>query len=86
MPHLGRSSSDPRQSTPIPPPGSFSVRGRAATVGTAAPIGNHSFRATGVTAYLANGGALEYASKMAAHEGPRETRPHDRTRERLNAG
>jgi hypothetical protein len=33
-----------------------------------APIGNHSFRATGITAYLANGGTLEHAQSMAAHE------------------
>jgi hypothetical protein len=26
-----------------------------------APIGNHTFRATGITAYLGNGGALEHA-------------------------
>jgi len=31
-----------------------------------APIGNHSFRATGITAYLANGGTLEHAQLMAA--------------------
>jgi hypothetical protein len=29
--------------------------------GIIAPIGNHSYRATGITAYLANGGALEHA-------------------------
>jgi hypothetical protein len=34
-----------------------------------APIGNHTFRATGITAYL--GGALEHAQTMAAHESPR---------------
>jgi hypothetical protein len=26
-----------------------------------------TFRATGITAYLANGGALEHAQEMAAH-------------------
>jgi hypothetical protein len=31
-------------------------------------IGNHSFRATGITAYLANGATLEHAQEMAAHE------------------
>ena len=35
------------------------IRRRAVAVGIQAPIGNHSFRATGITAYLANGGALE---------------------------
>jgi integrase len=34
------------------------IRRRAVTVGIMAPIGNHSFRATGITAYLSNGGAL----------------------------
>jgi hypothetical protein len=43
-----------------------------------APIGNHSFRATGITAYLANGGTLEHAQSMAAHESPRTTKLYDR--------
>src|SRR3981081_67444 len=47
------------------------VRKRALAAGIMAPIGNHSFRATGITAYLANGGALEHAQAMAAHERPR---------------
>jgi hypothetical protein len=36
-----------------------------------------------ITAYLANGGALEHAHEMAAHESPRTTKLYDRTRERL---
>jgi hypothetical protein len=48
-----------------------------------APIGNHTFRATGITAYLANGGVLEHAQAMAAHESPRKTKLYDRTEERL---
>ena len=44
------------------------VRRRAAAAGIAAEIGCHTFRATGITAYLANGGALEHAQEMAAHE------------------
>ena len=59
------------------------IRRRAAAAGIAAPIGCHTFRATGITAYLANGGALEHAQEMAAHERPRTTRPYDRTKERL---
>jgi hypothetical protein len=39
--------------------------------------------ATGITAYLANGGALEHAQEMAAHESPRTTKLYDRTKERL---
>src|SRR5205807_5865405 len=44
------------------------IRRRAAAAGIAAPIGCHTFRATGITAYLSNGGALEHAQEMAAHE------------------
>jgi integrase len=59
------------------------VRRRAASAGISAPIGNHSFRATGITAYLENGGSLEHAQEMAAHESPRTTKLYDRTKERL---
>jgi site-specific recombinase XerD len=59
------------------------IRKRALAVGIHAPIGNHSFRATGITAYLSNGGALEHAQEMAAHESPRTTKLYDRTKERL---
>jgi integrase len=56
------------------------IRRRAVAVGIHAPIGNHTFRATGITAYLANGGALEHAQEMAAHESPRTTKLYDRTK------
>jgi site-specific recombinase XerD len=59
------------------------IRRRAAAAGIMAPIGCHTFRATGITASLANGGALEHAQEMAAHESPRTTKLYDRTKERL---
>jgi site-specific recombinase XerD len=59
------------------------IRRRAAAAGIIAPIGCHTFRATGITAYLSNGGALEHAQEMAAHESPRTTKLYDRTKERL---
>ena len=59
------------------------IRRRAVVAGIFAPIGNHTFRATGITAYLGNGGALEHAQSMAAHESPRTTKLYDRTKERL---
>jgi site-specific recombinase XerD len=59
------------------------IRRRVAAAGIHAPIGNHTFRATGITAYLSNGGALEHAQEMAAHESPRATKLYDRTKERL---
>jgi hypothetical protein len=33
--------------------------------------------------YFSNGGQLEHAQEMAAHESPRTTKPYDRTMERL---
>jgi site-specific recombinase XerD len=59
------------------------IRRRAVAAGIFAPIGNHTFRATGITAYLSNGGALEHAQSIAAHESPRTTKLYDRTKERL---
>jgi integrase len=59
------------------------VRRRAAAAGIHASICNHTFRATGITAYLGNGGALEHAQSMAAHESPRTTKLYDRTNDRV---
>ena len=39
----------------------------------------HTFRATGITAYLLNGGTIERAQAIAAHESPRTTKLYDRT-------
>ena len=55
------------------------VRRRAAAAGIETVIGNHSFRATGITAYLENGGTLEHAQQIAEHESPRTTKLYDRT-------
>jgi integrase/recombinase XerC len=55
------------------------VRRRAADAGIEAKIGNHSFRATGITAYLKNGGTLEKAATMANHASTRTTQLYDRT-------
>jgi integrase/recombinase XerD len=38
----------------------------------------HSFRATGITTYLENGGMIEKAQAIAAHESPRTTKIYDR--------
>jgi site-specific recombinase XerD len=59
------------------------IRRRSAAAGIHAPIGNHSFRATGITTYLSIGGSLEHAQEMAAHESPRTIKLYDRTRGRL---
>lgn len=40
--------------------------------------GNHTFRATGITAYLKNNGLLEHAQTIANHSSPRTTKLYDR--------
>ena len=55
------------------------IRRRAIGAGLSADICCHTFRATGITAYLENGGTLENAQLMAAHESPRTTKLYDRT-------
>jgi site-specific recombinase XerD len=54
------------------------IRRKALSVGIKTRIGNHSFRATGITEYLRNGGRRELAQQMAAHESPRTTALYDR--------
>ncbi len=39
---------------------------------------NHTFRATGITAYLKNGGTLERAANIAGHKSTRTTQLYDR--------
>ena len=38
-----------------------------------------TFRATGITAYLSNGGTIEHAQTIAAHASPRTTKLYART-------
>jgi Phage integrase family len=54
------------------------IRRRALAAGIKTEIGCHTFRATGITAYLKNGGRLEVAQQMAAHESARTTGLYDR--------
>lgn len=65
--------------TPLPQASAYQmVRRRAAAAGIMTAIGNHSFRATGITAYLKNGGTLERAAVMANHASTRTTQLYDR--------
>ena len=65
--------------TPLPQANAFAmVRRRAAAAGIGTAIGNHSFRATGITTYLKNGGTLETAATMANHSSTRTTQLYDR--------
>lgn len=59
------------------------IRRRARQAGILTPIGNHTWRATGITAYLTNGGELEKAQRMAAHSSPRTTKLYDRRADKI---
>lgn len=54
------------------------IQRRADAAGIETRIGNHTFRATGITAYLKNGGTLERAAAMANHASTRTTQLYDR--------
>jgi len=60
------------------------IRRRAADAGIGTKLGNHSFRATGITAYLKNGGTLEKAAAMANHAPTRTTQLYDRRRDEVS--
>jgi site-specific recombinase XerD len=71
--------------TPLPQANAHAMIGRrAAAAGIATKLGNHSFRATGITAYLKNGGTLEKAAQMANHASTRTTQLYGRQREELS--
>jgi site-specific recombinase XerD len=44
------------------------IKGRAGEAGHSPAVCCHTFRATGITAYLENGGTIEKAQQIAAHE------------------
>jgi site-specific recombinase XerD len=71
--------------TVLPQANAYAVIGRrAAAAGIATKLGNHSFRATGITAYLKNGGTLEKAAAMANHASTRTTQLYDRRRDEVS--
>lgn len=55
------------------------VKRRAVAAGLPDTTSCHTFRATGITAYLENGGTIENAQAIAAHASPRTTKLYDRT-------
>jgi len=71
--------------TPLPQANAYAmIRRRASAAGIATKVGNHSFRATGITAYLKNGGTLESAAAMANHASTRTTQLYDRRRDAIS--
>ena len=60
------------------------IQRRAKVAGIETKIGNHTFRATGITAYLKNSGKLEVAQHIANHESPRTTKLYDRRNDEIS--
>ena len=59
------------------------IKRRAAAAGLPSSTCCHTFRATGITAYLSNGGTLEHAQQIAGHASPKTTKLYDRTGDTL---
>jgi integrase len=55
------------------------VKRRGRDAGLPSSVCCHTFRATGITAYLLNGGTIENAQAIAAHESLQTTKLYDRT-------
>ena len=62
------------------------VRRRAADAGIETAIGCHTFRATGITDYLTNGGRSEVAQRMAGHSNAKTTGLYDRRNDDISVG
>jgi hypothetical protein len=60
------------------------IQRRTRDTGIKTRIGNHTFRATGITAYLKNKGTLEAAQHIANHESPRTTKLYDRRQDEIS--
>jgi integrase len=60
------------------------IKRRAKIAGLPSSTSCHTFRATGITAYLENGGTIENAQAIAAHESPRTTKLYDRTSDEIS--
>jgi len=60
------------------------IRRRAVDAGIETKICCHTFRATGITEYLRNGGKLEVAQQMANHESARTTGLYDRRNDQVS--
>jgi integrase len=69
----------------LPQANAYAMIGRrAGAASIATKLSDHNFRATGITAYLKNGGTLEKAAAMAHHASTRTTQLYDRRRDELS--
>ncbi len=59
------------------------IKRRAKRAGVSSEICCHTFRATGITEYMRNGGTLEKAQQMAAHASAKTTNLYNRVNDEL---
>jgi integrase/recombinase XerD len=64
----------------------YMVRRRAVDAGIQTAIGCHTFRATGITDYLTNGGRIEVVQRMAGHSNAKTTGLYDRRNDDISVG
>lgn len=62
------------------------LRRRASDEGIQTAIGRHTFRATGITDCLTNGGRIEVAQRMAGHSTAKTTGLYDRRNDDISVG
>ena len=60
------------------------IKRRARQAGLPTEICAHSFRGTGITEYLRNGGDLEVAARIAGHESTRTTQLYNRVQDEIS--
>jgi site-specific recombinase XerD len=64
----------------------YMVRRRACDAGIETAIRFHSFRATGITDYLTNGGRIKVAKRMAGHPNAKTTGLYDWPNDDISVG
>src|SRR5215469_2492624 len=64
----------------------YMLHRRGTDAGIETKIGCHTFRATGITDYLTNGGRIEVAQKMAGHANAKTTGLYDRRNGDISIG
>jgi integrase/recombinase XerD len=60
------------------------IKRRAKAIGLSEDTCCHTFRATGITAYLEGGGTIEHAQQIANHESSKTTKLYDRTGDQID--
>ena len=60
------------------------IQRQVLVAGLGTRAGCHTFRATGITAYLKNNGLLEHAQTIANHASPRTTKLYDRRSDEIS--